>query len=147
MAKCESFLRPVSRKISVYVEHQPQVQLEEMVVQVLISPGTWALVKHSTIPKQCVWLNSYDNSNAFLTWYYLHYDINHYPGRWWSGGCVHGDRLALILGTRKYLLNIGITWDIEAKDHLFAQVGPNQGLNGEGKGWSQPWAAGKEGKG
>ena len=54
MAKCESFLRPVSRKISVYVEHQPQVQLEEMVVQVLISPGTWGLVKHSTIPKQFV---------------------------------------------------------------------------------------------
>ena len=47
MVWCESFLRPVSRKISVYVEHQPQVQLEEMVVQVLISPGTWALVKHS----------------------------------------------------------------------------------------------------
>ena len=73
-----------------------------------------------------------------MTWYHLHNDINHYPGRWWSGGCLHGDRLALILGTRKYLLNIGITWDIEAKDHLFAQVGPNQGLNGEGKGWSPP---------
>ena len=54
MVLCEYFLRPVSRKISVYVEHQPQVQLEEMVAQVLISPGTWGLVKHSTIPKQCV---------------------------------------------------------------------------------------------
>ena len=30
--------RPVSRKISVYVEHQPQVHLEETVVQVFRSP-------------------------------------------------------------------------------------------------------------